>query len=429
MELANITTVDQKLTNIIKNLEELTDEDLYPTPLDRERIKLLQGYMERNVEDKEGGKKKSFGSIVSKIWMQMNNKPLRESLTIEEERIREEVFRIMEENNIQKTPEELNRVFQKELKPFSAVISLAETVKGVEGDIEVLESLLQPESAVIEIFNKLGEDFTQTSGAIALSQDIDHLENLVVKKEDKLKPEEKEIVDTYLSKIREQVIKLEEKYNEVQQKINSQIDNVIEVTDNEQLKNKLNEIKVNVNRGDKEQVITSVATNNLNVVIKNIRECLSCMTDGINNDTNLTFGDSNKFFLFTQEGSRKERSISDQIVFVVPIDKVDGSNSIAFVFDRVYGTRSRKILENHIKTILKKQKIIKQQFPNIKLGVFISGAAMSSVGTSAKVLLESFNKNNMSGQAETNRTAQRTQANTHTQSRYPWAKPQGKIKR
>lgn len=401
MELANITTVDQKLTNIIKNLEELTDEDLYPTPLDRERIKLLQGYMERNVEDKEGGKKKSFGSIVSKIWMQMNNKPLRESLTIEEERIREEVFRIMEENNIQKTPEELNRVFQKELKPFSAVISLAETVKGVEGDIEVLESLLQPESAVIEIFNKLGEDFTQTSGAIALSQDIDHLENLVVKKEDKLKPEEKEIVDTYLSKIREQVIKLEEKYNEVQQKINSQIDNVIEVTDNEQLKNKLNEIKVNVNRGDKEQVITSVATNNLNVVIKNIRECLSCMTDGINNDTNLTFGDSNKFFLFTQEGSRKERSISDQIVFVVPIDKVDGSNSIAFVFDRVYGTRSRKILENHIKTILKKQKIIKQQFPNIKLGVFISGAAMSSVGTSAKVLLESFNKNNMSGQAET----------------------------
>jgi hypothetical protein len=127
--------------------------------------------------------------------------------------------------------------------------------------------------------------------------------------------------------------------------------------------------------------------------MENIRECLSCKNQGCNNDTDLSFGDMNKFFLYSQSETQKTGSIADQIIFVEPVTREDGSKEISFVLDRIYGINTPTILENHINTILKKQKMLKQKFPEAKIGIFVPNIVLSGA-LSPEMLINKLKENN-----------------------------------
>ena len=63
-----------------------------------------------------------------------------------------------------------------------------------------------------------------------------------------------------------------------------------------------------------------------------MRQCLGCLTKECNNDTNLTFGDTGKFYLMSQT-EKQEGSISDEIVLLTPATMEDGTRQMTFMMD------------------------------------------------------------------------------------------------
>jgi len=132
-------------------------------------------------------------------------------------------------------------------------------------------------------------------------------------------------------------------------------------------------------------------TKDPNLIIENMRQCLGCMRKEVNNDTNLAFGDYNKFFMMNQ--SEKEKgSISDEIVFFIPVKKPNGEQEMSFVLDKVYGSKSSDILISNIISINKKYQSLKQYAPEAKISISISNEAMSTVGIGADVLRSQLEK-------------------------------------
>jgi len=390
--VGNIETIDVKLNNVIINLRGLEDLDLYPEPLDKQRMKLLIDF---------GNKK--VGSVVARIYQQLNDSKKQFQFSEEELQIKNQIETIITENNLQLNSETIKKQFQDGLKPLATVINLLSFTQDTQAEQEVssLRQLLQPKPEIIDVFNRLGEDFKSGSGALALSQDLSYLDNLVVKREDEIKPGEKILLAEYIGSIRQQMIKLQTIYDQVKNKFTAMEQGYTNIS-NDQLKDKMGQISQIINAQTTQQTITSTVTNDLNVIIENIRECLSCVREGSNNDTNLTFGDVNKFYLYSQTEAGKKGSLSDEVVFVEPITHKDGKQEITFVLDKVYGTNTPTILINQIGAVLKKYQSIKQKFPNIKLSVFVSGSAISSSGLSTDLLIQNLREKNILAQAEEN---------------------------
>jgi len=389
--IGNIETIDVKLTNIVLNLRGLEDLDLYTDQLDKQRMGLLLDY---------GNKK--IGSVVARMYQQLANPAKVAQFTEEENQIQTRITQVMQERVLPLNPQTLKENFQDGIRPLSTVVNLMSFIEETraEPEIQSLKSLLEPSSDVIDIFKRMGEDFKPTSGAMALSQDLSYLDNLIVKREDELRPEEITLIKGYTSRIREQVVKLEGIYGQIKNKVGG-LRQGGTISTNPLLKDKLDQIDGIINAQVTQQAITSTATDNLNTIIENIRECLSCTREGCNNDTDLTFGDQNKFYLFSQSETQQKGSISDELLFVEPITRADGAQGTAFILDRIYGTNTPTILENQIEAVLKKQRAIKQRFPDARISIFVSDAAISTGGTSADMLLERFRMKNVTGQMET----------------------------
>lgn len=390
--IGNVQTVDVKLNNVILNLKELEDPDLYQDKLDKDRMGLLLSH---------GNKK--VGSVISRIYQQGSNPQKQVEFLEEDLIIKGEIEKIFTENNLVINPQTIKEYFQDGLKPFSTIVNLLQFVKEteVERGITDIQSLIQPNQKIVDIFNRLGENFKPTSGAMALSQDLDYLDNIINKKEDKLQPEEKEELNKYISSIRNKVVELENVYQKIKNKFMDMAQGQIN-TNNELLKERNEQINQILNTQNTQQVITSTITNNFNTIMKNIRACLSCQTNGCNNDTDLTFGDMNKFYVYSQSENDKNTSISDQIVFVEPIIRQDGRQEIAFVLDRIYGeSNTPLILENQAETVIKKFHLIKKAFPDIKLSVLISDAAMSGK-LSTDMLIQKLSESKIKSRREEN---------------------------
>ena len=372
--IGDVETINVKLKNVILNLRGLEDLDLYPELLDKQRMSLLVDFGN-----------KAIGSTVAKMYQNLSGKTIQ--FSEEETTISKRVEEIFKNNQLELAPENLKQHFQNGIKPFATVINLLQFIKetNVEDEIKVINNLLQPSPKVIEFFNRLGEGFKPESGALALSQDLNYLDNLIVKKEEEITPEEKNTLTEYTEKIREQIIRLQDIYDQIKNKFIS-LKQGSGSTQNQLLRDKLEEIEKIINDQSTQQPILSTMTNNLNTIMENIRECLSCQTSGSNNDTNLTFGDMNKFYLYSQAESQQKGSIADELLFLEPIAHQDGIKEMAFIFDKVYGNKTPSILINQVETILKKYKDIKRNFPNINLSLFISDPAMSSSGVSPESL-------------------------------------------
>lgn len=390
MVVGSIETIDVKLTNIILNLQGLEDLDLYPDALDKQRMQLLLDWGNKRV-----------GSVVARMYQSLATPGRSIQFSEEDTKIQQQIARTIQELGLSLTPQTLKEHFQDGIKPLATVVNLLNFVVDTraEQEIEALRDLLKPSQEVIEVFRRLGEDFKPTSGAMALSQDLSYLDNLIVKREDELQPQEKALLTEYTTNVRTQMVKLEGLYSQIKNKFGG-LKQGGNGSRNPLLQDKLDQIDRIVNAQTTQQAITSTATNNLNVIIENIRACLSCTREGFNNDTNLTFGDMNKFYLYSQSETQQRGSISDQLVFIEPVTRADGSQEITFVLDRIYGTNTPTILENQIEAVLKKYRTIKQRFPGIRLSVFVSDAAISTGGTSPDMLLERFKSKNISAEKE-----------------------------
>lgn len=389
MTVGNIETIDVKLNTIILNLSGLEDLDIYPDPLDKHRMKLLLEFGNKRV-----------GAIVAKLYQQQEGRKVQ--FSEEDNQIREQIFQMIKENKMEVNSKNLKEYFQDGIKPFATVVNLLSFVKDSKTDAEIqaLRQFLIPTQGVVDIFSRLGEEFKPTSGAMALSQDLTYLDNLIVKREDELKPDEKVLLTTYITKIRSQMVKLQVIYDQIRNKFIGLKQGASD-SKNPLLKVKLSEIDKIINTSNTQQAITSTVTNNLNTVIENIRECLSCSKEGSNNDTNLTFGDMNKFYIYSQAETQPKGSISDQLVFLEPITRNDGSGTMAFVLDRIYGVSTPTVLENQVEAVLKKYRGIRQRFPNIKLNIFVSDAAIVTGGTSKEMFMETLKAKNITCQTET----------------------------
>lgn len=390
MVVGNVETVDVKLTNIILNLRGLEDPDLYPDSVDRQRLQLLTRW---------GNKR--LGSVVARMYQSLANPERSPQFSEEETRVQQEVAQAVERLGLSLTPQTLKEYFQDGIKPLAAVANLLNFVGETKAESEIgsLRELLRPSPEVIRVFERLGEGFKPTSGAMALSSDLNYLDNLVVKREDELTPEEKTLLLDYTAEIRERMIRLEDIYGQIKSKFDSFRQGNTERR-NPLLQEKLDQIGRIVNAQTTQQAITSTVTNDFNTIIENMRECLACTREGSNNDTNLAFGDSNKFYVYSQSESQKEGSISDQIVFVEPISRKDGSSGMAFVLDRIYGVNTPVVLENQVEAVLKKYRVIKQRFPDIRLFVFIPDNTVQSGGTSAEMISEKFRSKKVSAMKE-----------------------------
>ena len=375
--IGNVETVDIKLNNVITNLRGLEDPDLYPDVMDKKRMQLLIEY---------GNKK--VGAVAAKLYQSLAKPGKQPELSAEEIEIRKQIEAALGENSLEATAENVKKYFQDEIKPLTVVANILHFVEeiGVDKEISELREILRPSDEIVAVFNKMGEEFKPTSGAIAISQDLAYLDNLIVKRSAELSEAEVNLVKDYLAKVRAKLAVLEDIYDLVGKKFASMRQGQTE-TKNELLRGKLEDISKIINQPESQHMIVSTMTHNLPYIIENIRECLSCVRQGANNDTNLTFGDPNKFYL-SSKSEMKAGSISDELVFFEPVTFSDRGREMSFVLDRVYGTNTPAILVNQVEAVYKKYAKIKREFPDAKVSIFVTGAATQTGGLSVKLLAE-----------------------------------------
>lgn len=368
--LGQVETIDVKLGNLNRNLMELGDEDAYPNRKDKLALRLCK---------KEG---KKVNEVLAKTFQKLNRKEA--SLSVAEQSVLMEIqgiFGVIEWNKA-----EAKRV-QDEVRAISLVANMLEIFKtqNVEGEIQKLQSRLTPSQQIIEIFNRLGEEFEPQSGALALSQDLEYLENIIVKNRHKLTPEDNQVLDTYLNSIREQMSVLEKIYDVSRQQL-IKIGQSIHPQRNELLHTRVEELKKIVHASSEVKEILSRVTSDFNLIIENMRQCLGCTKKEANNDTNLTFGDSNKFYCLSSRPGVKG-SLADEVVFLAPVE-YEGKKSLSFVMDQVYGNKSADVLFAHVGALAKKIKQLRTRSSAAKISVVISQAALASSGLDTQLFID-----------------------------------------
>jgi hypothetical protein len=361
--IGNIETIDIKLGNIKRNVDELVDPDIYDNEQDKELVKILS----------EQGK--NVGTVLSKIYGLVSGKPIELSET--DKKIQARMGEIFQINNW--TAADVKKI-QDKVQPFSLITNMINKLEAdkVDENIRELQKRLEPSVQIVEIFNRLDEEFKPESGAMALSKDLEYLESLVVKDDSKLTAEEKVEIQKYLDAIREKMKELElifQKSKEYFEKIKKSSHG----GEQSLLKDRLLEIEKIVYSENNESMIISRFTKDLNLIVENMRQCLGCLRKEANNDTNLAFGDYNKFFLMSQK-EKQVGSIADEILFFAPIKSGAKPPEMSFIFDRVYGSKSPDILIAHVLTVYKTFKALKTQFKDANISLVISDNAMLSVG-------------------------------------------------
>jgi hypothetical protein len=362
-------TIDNKLNSIISNFEELLDEDAYTDEIDKTLLSAYKAYG------------KDVSSVLSKLFQNASGKDI--SFSSGEDQAKS---LIEERLHVRGWTPELVKELQSQSSTTNLIVKLNGLVKseGWRSEIEELRKRLRPSEEVTDIFTRIGEEFKNESGAIAVSSDLSYLENILVKERDNLTEDEQAVLGVYLGDVRDQMKVLEtrlgsikDQFSKVQKGLHQNVDPV--------LKSRFEEISKIINSSESSAEIISWVTNDLNLIIENMRQCLGCLRKEINNDTNLTFGDSNKFYLMSQS-ERQKGSISDQIALLVPVTLSGGAKQLSFVLDQVYGSKSSDVLAGHVLAVGKKYRQLKAQFPEISLSVLVTGSALASAGMDVEIL-------------------------------------------
>ena len=370
--IGNVETIDIKLGNIKRNVDELLDPDAHDDARDKKMLPIL----ERS--------HKAVGSVLAKTFQVLSGRDL--DFSPEEKALQDELgaalgFSVWSLDKV--------KMAQERIQPLSLINNLSKKMTdiGLENKISELNRSLEPSENIIKIFNRLDENFKTGSGALAISRDLEYLENLIVKNEGRLSEEETKDVKSYIGEIKDRMSEMEkimEATKEYFNKIKGSAHTGGEIK-NRKLRERINEIEKIINSKGEAAMIISELTNDPNMVIENMRQCLGCLRKEINNDTNLAFGDYNKFFM-TSRQEKNKGSIADEIIFFLPVKQENGEEKMSFVMDRIYGSKSSDILISHVLTVYKKFQGLKSGFEGAKISLSISAEAMSSAGIDAETL-------------------------------------------
>jgi sulfur relay (sulfurtransferase) DsrC/TusE family protein len=331
---ADISTIDTKLQSIEKDIEDLLDFDMYSEE-EKKLLLLLQKH------------KKQFGGVLAKLWQKKGGKDI--SFTEDEENIMKEIqneqFSIETQEEIKKIQDDLNIFFGNKM------VNLQNKVKEyhIPEKLKNLKQAKTPSEEIMAIFIKCGVAFETDSGAQAISSDIEYLRKVLSttgKQKNILTEEEKEKGEKYLKGIETQVKALEA----LLKKILDPLKNYTFHEKDTLKKERFEEFMKKLEQKGGESLVYTTMTSDMNEVIPRIRACLSCRNKECNNDTNLSFGDGYRFFLFSDFGGKKD--CSDQIVNILPTPEKEHY----FVFDTLYGERGLDILALHIATVLEQSK-------------------------------------------------------------------------
>lgn len=368
VHVGNVQTIDQRLQDLIGNIDDLTDPDLYPDEIDKEKIIVLERYSPKTV-----------GSVTAKMWQRANGKDVQ--FNSDEESVVADLTKLMQDQNLEITPENIKTYLQDGFNTIKIPFNIRRIVsdsRAVEA-ISELQKLLIPPDDIAKIFGTMGEEMKPKSGVLAVGADLDYLENLIVKHEDKLSEDELTSVRGYISKIRAKMGELEKIYDKITQNF-EKYEKSIHGIEAEQLKTAVAEVSAIVHGTKTQTAATTTCTNDMKTIIENMRACLSCKTKGCNNDTDLTFGEGYKFYLYSKNGSSVEGSTADEVVYFVPEESSNGK-TMSFVMDRIYGSKNSSTLVSHIDTMVKKAKELKGQFGEVPISIVIPSTTFISCNT------------------------------------------------
>ena len=287
-------------------------------------------------------------------------------------------------------------VWQKLAKSFGQIAGFAEQTKQAElhAKIAHVDSMLVPSEEIIAIFKKIGEEMTSESGVIPLTEDVEYLESLLHKKEKELSPEEFGAAQSYLQTIKEQITELYRSRDELQKAF----ENVVRASaqtggTSERFAARLTAFgAVFQKAATRDIAYKSTMTGDIADAIQHIRQCLGCKTSEINNDTNLTFGDRNRFLVIGRRaGDPETQSRSDELVTVQRTVE-DKKESFSFVMDNVYDDRARDILTANVSAVVKKMREMRRIAPATALDVFVTHTALSSCNVDEAYLAERLKK-------------------------------------
>jgi hypothetical protein len=343
---ADISTIDTKFSSIEIDIKRLLDTDMYS-----EEEKILLSLLQKH--------EKNFGNVLAKLWQKKGGKNI--SFSKEEKEIITEIkkhLKIETKEDIKKIQDDLSSSFANKIINLQHKVQDIFKKQNIPEKLKNLKQAKTPSEEIMAIFIKCGVAFKTDSGAQAISSDIEYLRTVLSttrKQKDMLTEEEKEKGEKYLKGIETQVKDLEALLKTIIESLENYKKQIPflqkdELTDKEKSKKTgYEEFMKKLEQKGGETLMYTTMTSNMNEVIPRIRACLSCRNIECNNDTNLSFGDGHRFFLFTGLGGKED--CSDQIVNILPTTEKEHY----FVFDTLYGKeRSADILSLHIATVLEK---------------------------------------------------------------------------
>ena len=378
IRVGSVSTIDVKLQNLKGNIEELADPDLYPDPMDKSKIGLVSQYPPRMIT-----------KTATALWLR-EKKGIEPSFNKTEAALAEDLIKLLVDAGMEVTPDNINKYLQRGFDKHGLVAKALALIreKNVAEKIAELQDLLVPQGEIVKIFGELGEEFRPGSGVLALSADLEYLDSIVRKGEkygafsgDEAEQRRKlSLIRDYLGQIEQRMAELDTIYGEIAKSFESIRRSNDDESASVAMTEKLKEIQEIIGGEDaaSNPVIVSTCSTNLNVIIENMRACLSCRTSGMNNDTNLTFGDGYKFYVYSQSGANEWGSIADEIVYFVPTSTEGGEVRMSFVMDKIYGTKNSDILMGHIGVLVKKAKALKAKYPEVPISIFVTSNGCSS---------------------------------------------------
>ena len=331
----NTNWITDRLKTIEGNIKTLLDDDIYS-----ERQKIIKKYVD-----------KDLGKLLAKQFQLLSGKNI--VIDDEENKILSDLSNKLWENltdikNVQK--------LQNECKPISAIVNFVNKIlnENLSREIQDFENLCKPSDNHLKLLKKIWVNLEDDS-IVSSNSYLTYVESWIRKWKNKLTQEEYNSLNEYIVRVNKELDdlygikdKLTTLYEDFKNKI------IDKYFDNTELKERFESMspyfftKADV---EKENIV-SLMTNDLDIVIKNIRQCLWCKDRWCNNDTDLSFGCDDRFFITTshREG---DTSFADELVTLLPREPRE--DWFTFVMDKIYWNNwSMHILLNNIYVILKK---------------------------------------------------------------------------
>ena len=350
----NTNWIVDRLKTIERNIETLIDDDIYS-----EKQRIIKKYVENLW--------KNFWGLLAKQYQKLSGKNV--LFHDDEERILSSLSQELWINllNIKEVQQ-----LQNETKPISSMVNFVNKIlnENLPNEIADFENLCKPSNEHLELLKKIWIGL-QDDLIISSNSYLTYVESGIKKWKNKLTQEEYDSLNEYIIWVKKELDDLygiKDKLTALYEDLNNKtVDKYFDDTDLKQRFESMSPYFFTKADVEKENIV-SLMTNDLDIVIKNIRQCLWCKYKWCNNDTDLSFGCDDRFFITTNH-KEWDTSFADELVTLLP--RSPKEEWFTFVMDRIYWNNwSTDILLNNIYVIMKK---INKLTPELrkKISIFV----------------------------------------------------------